>query len=205
MTHFFELNLFENYDIRCYSSNYIMLIIYLLIGVVVILGIVLWVIYNQIVGARNIVDEAFSGIDVQLKKRFELIPNLIEAVKGYNAHEAEVLQRIVENRSGVDSLSAVADKDASITSALKTFRIQVEAYPDLQANTQFLKLMDSLTQVESELAMARRYYNGATRDHNIKIQIFPNSVVAKMTGVNSLPFYKIPEGEAEAPVIDLSK
>jgi LemA protein len=182
-----------------------MILIYLSIALILILAIVLWVIYNQIIAARNIVEEAYSGIDIQLKKRYELIPNLIEAVKGYNAHEAAVLQKIVEDRSGESSMTGIAKKDASITNALKTFRIQVEAYPDLQANTQFLKLMDSLSQVENELAMARRYYNGATRDHNTKIQIFPNSIVAGLTGVKPMEFYTIPENQTEAPVIDLSK
>lgn len=182
-----------------------MLILFIVLGLVLLLGIVFWIIYNQIVSASNVVDEAYSGIDVQLKKRFELIPNLIEAVKGYNAHEATLLDNIVKSRSGLSSLSAVADNDASLTNALKTFRMQIEAYPDLQANTQFLKLMDNLSNVENELSMARRYYNGATRDYNTKIQVFPNSMVAAWTKSQERPFYKIPEGEDVAPVVDLTK
>lgn len=177
----------------------------IILVLVVIIALSYWLIYNKIVAARNIVEEAFSGIDVQLKKRFELIPNLIEAVKGYNAHEAHVLEQIVASRSGGNSLGEIADRDASITNQLKQFRVQVEAYPELKANTQFLKLMDNLTLVENELAMARRYYNGATRDFNTKIEVFPNSIVAGISNTQKIAFYRLPEGEDATPQIDLSK
>lgn len=167
--------------------------------------IVFWVLYNGIVSAKNVVDEAFSGIDVQLKKRFELIPNLIEAVKGYNAHEAQVLEHIVAQRSASGSTpDEAASSDRSITMALKNFRIQIENYPDLKANTQFLKLMDNLSSVENELAMARRYYNGAARDYNIRIQKFPGVLVANMTGSKNVPFYEIEQAsERQAPTVNL--
>lgn len=173
--------------------------------IILVLVIVSWAIYNRLVAAKNIVDEAFSGIDVQLKKRFELIPNLIEAVKGYNAHEASVLEEIVKNRSGVgSSIDQVAQQDKSITSALKSFRIQVEAYPELKANSQFLTLMDNLSKVEDELAMARRYFNGATRDFNTQTQVFPAVIIAKMTGFRALKFYELDsETERQAPSINL--
>ena len=182
-----------------------MLPLFIILGIVLIVGITLWVIYNGLVSAKNVVDEAYSGIDVQLKKRFELIPNLIEAVKGYNAHEAETLKKIVEHRSATGKdLNETIQQDASITGALKSFGVHVEDYPDLQANTQFLKLMDNLSQVENELAMARRYYNGATRDHNIKIQVFPTVLVAKSFGFMELPFYEIEAAEKVAPTVDLN-
>jgi LemA protein len=175
-------------------------------GIVLLLLIVLWSIYNGLVRAKNIVSEAYSGIDVQLKKRFELIPNLIEAVKGYNQHEAETLMTIVESRTGQgadSSVKSTALQDQSITGALKNFRILVEDYPDLKANTQFLKLMDNLSQVENELAMARRYYNGATRDYNIKIEVFPAVLIAKSMGFNAVEFYEI-EDDNERSVPDLN-
>lgn len=182
---------------------------YALIGIasfLVIILIIFFVIYNKLVAAKNVVDEAFSGIDIQLKKRFELIPNLIEAVKGYNSHEAEVLQKIVEMRSASgDSPTQAAASDQSITSALKHFRIQIENYPDLKANTQFLKLMDNLKVVEEELAMARRYYNGATRDLNIKVESFPNNMVASMTGFKKAEFYELEDNaERKAPEVNLN-
>lgn len=175
-------------------------------GLILVFLILIWTIYNRLVNARNVVDEAYSGIDVQLKKRFELIPNLIEAVKGYNAHEAEVLSKIVASRSASgDSLNEMADNDRSITGALKSFRIQVEAYPDLQANTQFLKLMDNLSTVENELAMARRYYNGATRDLNTKIQVFPAVLFAGMFGFQPAAFYEIDADQKQVPEVDLKR
>lgn len=178
------------------------------IGAIVILALIIfWAIYNKLVGAKNIVAEAFSGIDVQLKKRFELIPNLIEAVKGYNAHEASVLEKIVAERSGSgSSISEAAKADQNITGALRAFRIQIEKYPDLKANTQFLKLMDNLKVVEEELAMSRRYYNGATRDLNTKIESFPGNIVAGVTGFSKAEFYELDSiDERNAPEINLSE
>lgn len=180
-----------------------MLLIIIIAGLLIVLGIVIWAIYNQLINAKNIVNEGFSGIDIQLKKRFELIPNLIEAVKGYNAHEAEILSRIAEARSG--NINETAAQDASITNSLKNFRIQVEAYPELKANTQFLKLMDNLSEVENELAMARRYYNGATRDYNTKIEVFPAVLLAKPFGFHKTAFYELTDAkESQAPVVDLN-
>lgn len=171
---------------------------------VIVVLILVWNVYNRLVSAQNIVDEAFSGIDIQLKKRFELIPNLIEAVKGYNSYEAETLQKIVEQRSAYGSdIDAMAENDRSITGALRSFRIQVEAYPDLKANVQFLKLMDALSNVENELAMVRRYFNGATRDLNTKMEVFPAVLIAKMFGFKKGEFYKVSDDEREVQTIDL--
>lgn len=177
----------------------------IIIGTFILLILVVaWTIYNRLVQAKNLIDEAFSGIDVQLKKRYELIPNLIEAVKGYNAHEAFVLQKIVEERSasGKD-VNEMHDNDRSITGVLKSFRVQVEAYPELKANTQFLKLMEQLSLVENELAMARRYYNGTTRDFNTKVQVFPAILFASLFGFKPQAFYQIEDIEKQAPEITL--
>lgn len=183
-----------------------MYLLFGIVGLLVIVLIVFLVIYNNLVAAKNIVNEAFSGIDVQLKKRFELIPNLIEAVKGYNSHEAETLQKIVEARSASgNSPSMAASSDQSITSALKHFRIQIENYPELKANTQFLKLMDNLTHVEEELAMSRRYYNGATRDLNTKVESFPGNIVANITRFEKAEFYELEDNQQRvAPTINLN-
>ena len=179
----------------------IVVVISLLVIVVLIL---VWNIYNRLVWAQNIVEEAFSGIDIQLKKRFELIPNLIEAVKGYNSYEAETLQKIVEQRSASGSdVDAMAESDRSITGALRSFRMLVEDYPDLKANVQFLKLMDALSNVENELAMARRYFNGATRDLNTKMEVFPAVLIAKMFGFKKGEFYKVADDERVVQTIDL--
>ncbi|MFZ9027370.1 MAG: LemA family protein [Crocinitomicaceae bacterium] len=178
----------------------------LILGTLIaIILVATWLVYNGFISAQNIVEEAFSGIDVHLKKRFELIPNLIEAVKGYNKHEAETLQRIVEERVKDSSLSDVAATDANITSHLRQIRILVEDYPELKANDQFKELMNNLSKVEDELALARRYYNGTVRELNIKVGSFPSSVVASVFGFKEMSFYKINDGEEVVPTIDLNK
>ena len=184
-----------------------MILFYIIGPLSLVLIVTIWVLYNGLVRAKNIVIEAFSGIDVQLKKRYELIPNLIEAVKGYNAYEAEILEKLVLTRNDAvtSNISDTARNDSSITGALKSFRINVEAYPDLKSNTQFLKLMDNLTTVEDELSMARRYYNGATRDFNTKIEVFPTVMVAKMMGFMPRKFYKIDQDtQRNAPELNLN-
>lgn len=181
-----------------------MILLIVIAAIVLVIILVAWSIYNRMVAAKNVVDEAVSGIDVQLKKRSELIPNLVEAVKGYNAHEAEVLETITAYRSDTQ-LKEKATYDESITNRLKRFRIAVEAYPDLQANVQFIKLMDELSSVENELAMARRYYNGTTRDFNITIQKFPAVMFAKSFGYKEQEFYTITEEEAARPDINLKE
>jgi len=169
-------------------------------------GGIVWSIYNRLVKADNQVDEALSLIDVQLKKRFELIPNLVEAVKGYNAHEAQILENIARQRSNIpQGASDKAQMDGSITGALRSFRLQVEQYPDLLANTQFLKLMDTLTIVEDELAMARRYYNGTVRDLHNTMEVFPNVLFVGLSGVVKKTFYEIEASESESPEINLSE
>lgn len=176
----------------------------IIVAVIAILLISFWVIYNKVVSAKNIVDEAISGIDVQLKKRHELIPNLVEAVKGYNSHEADVLEKLVQLRSG-KGVQEISQYDQSITSKLKEFRVIIEDYPDLKSNVQFLKLMDNLSEVEKELAMSRRYFNGTVRDYNITIQEFPAVIVANLFGFGEKAFYEIDASETEVPDITLSE
>jgi len=175
-------------------------------AVILLIVIVIWTIYNRLVQADNQVDEALSMIDVQLKKRFELIPNLVEMVKGYNEYEARVLEEIVAQRSQIpEETDSKANFDSSITGHLRNFRIQVENYPDLKANTQFIKLMDSLSEVEEELAMARRYYNGTVRDLHNKMEVFPNVLFASRFGLKKKTFYEISAEETKRPDIDLNK
>lgn len=183
------------------------MIIGISIGVIVVIFLaIIWRIYNKLVQADNQVDESLSLIDVHLKKRYELIPNLVEIVKGYNQHEANLLTDLVAKRS--ESFKEVATKaqvDGSVTQQLRNFRMQVENYPDLKANIQFLKLMDSLTLVEDELAMARRYYNGTVRDLHNKMEVFPNVIFAARFGLKKKAFYEITSGEAQRPEIDLTE
>lgn len=179
--------------------------IYIITAVVLFILIITWVVYNRLVAAHNIVQEAYSGIDVQLKKRFELIPSLVKAVKGYNTHEAETLNNIVKNRNPSGSeVDEMVENDAKVTQQLQHFKVQVEDYPDLKSNTQFLKLMDNLSTVENELAMSRRYYNGASRDFNTKIGVFPAVLFVKMFGFKSVPFYQIDENEKDPQPVNLN-
>lgn len=179
--------------------------IYIIAAVVLLILIIIWVVYNRLVAAHNIVREAYSGIDVQLKKRFELIPSLVKAVKGYNTHEAETLNDIVKNRNPSGSkVEEMVENDAKVTQQLRHFKVQIEDYPDLKSNTQFLKLMDNLSTVENELAMSRRYYNGATRDFNTKIGVFPAILFVKMLGFKEARFYEIDEDEKELQPVNLN-
>ncbi len=183
-----------------------MIILLIILGLAAVIGFFLWSIYNQLVRAQNVVDEAFSGIDVQLKKRFTLIPQLVDVTKAYSKHESDLLQRIVEMRNGGGSsnLQETASGDQKVTSTLNSFKITIEDYPDLKANTTFLKLMDNLSAVENDLAMARRYYNGATRDYNTKIEVFPAVLIAKKFGYSEIDYYEINENEKAVPEINLN-
>tara|TARA_R110002072_G_scaffold254402_1_gene413280 strand:- start:16086 stop:16643 length:558 start_codon:yes stop_codon:yes gene_type:complete len=184
-----------------------MTILLTILGIILIIGVFLWTIYNRLVRAQNVIDEAFSGIDVQLKKRFSLIPQLVEVTKAYNKHESDMLERIVELRSGVDNrsnLEGTVAIDQKVTNTLNLLKITVEDYPELKANTQFLKLMDNLSAVENDLAMSRRYYNGATRDFNTKIEVFPAVLVAGKFGFKEVGFYEINEDEKAVPEINLN-
>lgn len=179
--------------------------LYISLGIIVILLIFIIAIYNRLIKAKNIVNEAFSGIDVQLQKRFELIPNLVDAVKGYNKHEAETLNSVVQNRNKTgESIKETAETDREVTQKLDRFKIQIEDYPDLKSNTQFLKLMDNLSTVEEELAMSRRYYNGTARDFNIKTEIFPNNIMAPIFNFKKVEFYSFEGKSKAAPEVNLN-
>ena len=180
--------------------------IFILVALFVIILIFAWSIYNRLVKASNIVEEAFSGIDVQLQKRFSLIPSLVQAVKAYNNYEAELLTSITQLRNAESSLkniSSTVKNDQKVGQILKQFKVTVEAYPELKSNEQFSKLMDSLSSVENDLAMSRRYFNGATRDLNIKIEQFPAVLFAKKFGFISGEFYEIDDVERKLPEINL--
>lgn len=181
----------------------ILIISLALILVLIVAGVV---VYNRLILAENIVDESVSLIDVQLKKRFELIPALVEAVKGYNIHEVDTLIKIVSQRAASGKTPREMNaNDSSLSGVIRNFRISIEAYPDLKANFQFEQLMQQLSIVEDELAMARRYYNGAVRDLNTKIEVFPTVMFAAIMGFRTKEFYEISENERFVPEIDLNK
>src|SRR6188768_3077435 len=154
-----------------------------IIFLVVILIIVLWMVslYNRLVCLRNRRQNAFSDIDVQLRQRHDLVSQLVETVKGYAGHERGVLTQVTEARSAAISAKTIDDKivaEQQLTSALQGLRVQVEAYPDLKANQNFLQLQEELSDIENKLAASRRFFNGATTEYNNAVETFPSNLIA---------------------------
>jgi LemA protein len=166
---------------------------WVILAVIVLLLLYVIGIYNRLVRLRALVKEGFSGITVQLRRRADLIPNLVEAVQGYATHEREVFEEVSANRSkalNAGSVEATAQADAQMTGLLGRLFAVAEAYPELKANTNFLQLQDQLANIEGELQSARRYYNATVRDLNSTIQSFPPVVIARPLGFSEEPFYQ---------------
>jgi len=177
---------------------------FLAIGILVAIALYAIVIYNALVKARQMVREAWSGIDVQLKRRADLIPNLIDTVKGYAAHEKETLAEVTQMRTraqGVPSsdVAGRAVAEGMLSQALGKLFAVAEAYPDLKANENFLDLQQSLDKLETEIQMARRYYNGAARDLNVKVESFPSNFVASTFKFEQADYFEI-ENDADRAV-----
>ncbi len=178
-----------------------------ILGVVILLVLFLWGIYNGLVRARIRVKEAWSGIDVQLKRRSSLIPNLIETVKGYAAHEREVLENVTRARAMLDNAQGArqaAQADNILTGALRSLFAVAEAYPDLKANQNFLELPRELTDTDDKIAYARQFYNTNVGNYNEKIQVFPNVMIAGMFGFQSAEFYEAEEAAREEVKVSFS-
>lgn len=181
-------------------------IVWIILGIVVLLTLFLWMAYNSLVTLRVRVDEAWSDITVQLKRRLDLIPNLVETVKGYAKHESGVFEEVTKARANALSAKGVketAATDNQFEGALKSLFAVSEAYPDLKANQNFIELQQELVDTEDKIQASRRFYNGGVRDLNTKIQMFPNNIVAKMFGFISREFFELGESEqkaAEKPV-----
>ena len=172
---------------------------YALIGVAVLLLVIWIVIYNSVVGARNAVDSAFSSVDVMLKKRADLIPNLVASVRQYMQHESSLLERIVALRNTATS-PGIAESDrlqaeGQLSGALGQLRVAVENYPNLKANENFLQLQGALNESEEQISAARRAFNAAVLDYNNSIDMFPYSIVASMQNFQRRAFFEIPETE----------
>lgn len=166
---------------------------YVIIAVALVLIIAVFM-YNRFVRQRNILNEAWSGIDVQLKRRHDLIPNIVETVKGYAQHEKKVLEEITNLRSRLTEQATVKEKgqiENSFSHALKNIFALAEAYPDLKANQNFIELQRVLADTEEQIQLARRYYNGAARDYNTMVQSFPNNILAKMFNFTKAEFFEI--------------
>lgn len=177
------------------------LIIGLSVGGVVLLAIIIWFIatYNTFVSMRSSCEEAFSTMDVYLKKRYDLIPNLVNTVKGYAAHEAEVLEKVTAARAHAQAASTAEEKiaaNAELTRALRSVNIVAENYPALKADTSFLNLQSSLSSVEREIANARKYYNAVVKQLNAKREKIPSNLIAKVAKIKKMPYFEV-EDETE--------
>ncbi len=182
----------------------------IIIGVVVVLILLwLWATYNGLVKLNVRVDEAWSDITVQLKRRVDLIPNLVDTVKGYAAHEKKVFEEVTKARSavvGAGSVKESADADNMLTGALKSLFAVAEAYPDLKASANFQDLQSQLVDTENKIQASRRFYNGSARDLNIKIKVFPNNIFVSSLGFKEREFFEVQDrASIEEPVkVDFS-
>lgn len=179
-----------------------MTILYVILGVVAVIVIGVIALYNGLIRLKNRVDEAWSDIDVQLKRRYDLIPNLIETVKGYATHEQATFEKVVAARNSAMSAQSKGDAEAQgqaenmLTGTLKTIFALAENYPDLKANQNFLELQRELADTENKIQASRRFYNGNVRDFNTKIEVFPNSIIAGWLKFTSRKFFEV-ENEVE--------
>ena len=174
--------------------------LYIIIAIVVILLLLVFSTYNSLVKLNNRVEEAFSTMDVYLKKRWDLIPNIVETIKGYVKHEQETLEEVINLRNNsydkmnADDKIAVNNKMSQEISKLMAI---VESYPDLKASENFKDLSNQLTKVEEDIANARKYYNGTVRNFNDKVQMFPSNIIAKILGYKTKNMFEVSENERE--------
>ena len=178
------------------------MVMYIVIGVAVVLLVLVLFTYNNLIQLRNKVKEAFSTMDVYLKKRYDLIPSLVDIVKGYAKHETDTLQEVTKMRVNAQKsdLNAAINNEMKIGDALQSLLVIVEKYPDLKANTNFLDLQERLSKMEEEIAFSRRYYNGCVREFNDRCQMFPFNLIAGVFGFKALPMYQV-ESEQERKVV----
>ena len=175
----------------------------LLIVGVIILGLAGWLIsaYNMLVKLRNMVQNSWAQIDVQLKRRFDLVPNLVETVKGYATHEKEVFEKVTQARSMIQSSQSIEQRQQAenmLTNTLRSLFAVAEAYPQLQANQNFMELQHELSDLEAKIAFARQFYNDTTMKYNTETQSFPTNILAGMFGFAAMPYFQVDEGQRQA-------
>lgn len=178
------------------------IILIAIIAIIVILGLILASSYNQIVAKSEEVDNKFATIDTYLQRRADLIPNLVNTVKGYTQHEEQIVNSITEARQkmvNAKSISEKAEANDQLTSALNNLNVIVENYPDLKASQNFLSLQDELSGTENRIATARRDYNEAVKDYNLKIKKFPTKMIASMFGYETKEYFQASEQSKEVP------
>jgi len=180
-----------------------MILAWIILAVLVVAIVFAIAVYNGLIRLKNKTEEAWSDIDVQLKRRYDLIPNLVETVKGYAKHEKKTFEKVAELRSQAMQANTPADKakaDNMLTETLKSLFAVAENYPVLQANQNFLDLQNQLSQTEETIQQARRYYNGNVRDFNIKIETFPNNLIAGSLGFKKFEFFEVAEAKEKENV-----
>lgn len=177
------------------------MVLIILLVVAVIIFLLFIALYNQLVGLRNRRESAFANIDVQLRQRYDLVPQLVATVKGYAAHESGVLEKVTELRSQAVNATSIDDKIAAenrFSSALAGLKVSLEAYPDLKANQNFMQLQTELSDIENKLAATRRFFNSTTMELNTAVQAFPSNIIAKMFGFHKEQMFEIPREERAA-------
>jgi LemA protein len=185
--------------------------IWIIVIIVAVLALILVFVYNGLVRLRNMVDEAWNQISVQLKRRHDLIPNLVNAVKGYMDFEQETLTRVIEARGAAVSAAQAGPAGAAqqaqaenfLTGALRQLFALVENYPDLKANQNVLQLQEELTTTENQIGFSRQHYNSTVREFNTSIQTFPNVLIAGVLGFRERDYFQIEEADAAVPTVDL--
>ena len=175
------------------------------IAIVVVALILIYIIfvYNRIIHAKNMNKEAFSNVYVALKQRYDLIPNLVETVKGYADYEGDILEKVTQLRGNNLSVDKRSNLESDFTKDIKSILITMEQYPNLKASEGFIKFQDNLVKVEETIENARRYYNGTTRNYNIMIQKFPNNIIAKLFRCKEIDYFEIDLVTKESPKINL--
>lgn len=175
------------------------LFLWIILAILFVLIVMIISMYNGLIRLKNRVDEAWSDIDVQLKRRYDLIPNLIETVKGYAGHERETLEKVIQARNSAMSMQNSSDIEGklqaenTLSSTLKSIFALSEGYPDLKANQNFLELQKELSDTENKIQASRRFYNSNVKDFNTKIEVFPTNIIAKQLGFSSRKFFEIEE------------
>jgi len=180
---------------------------WIVVGIAITIVVIAILIFNSLVRMRNVVREGWSGIDVQLRRRTDLVPNLVETVKGYGAHERGLFEDVAKNRAqsiAADNVGGQAAAEKALQGSLARLFAVAEAYPELKANKNFLELQQQLAEIEDQLQMARRYYNGAVRNLNIGIESFPGVLLSRPFGFREEPFFELDDrSQAAAPQVSL--
>lgn len=175
-----------------------MIAIIIVIAIIVILALVVMGSYNGLVKTKNQAEEAFSTMDVYMKKRYDLIPNLVETVKGYASHESQTLEKVTAARNAAMTASSIDEKlknETALTGTLKSLFAVAESYPDLKANTNFMDLQRQLQTIEEDIANSRKYYNASVKNLNNKIEMFPSSIIAGMFHFEKKPYFEVSSQE----------